>query len=397
MINPNTALLRAIIELNLMPNNAFVTTLGFTFPTVWDEDIPTACVTPKDIRINPKYFVSLPDKQRATLLAHEIWHIAFDHLIRSTGLDPERFNAAADYVINETLVKQGFEPIPGWLHDKQYYGMSTQEVYNLLESQEQNGAPSAQASNSLGNDIQPVNGADPDANEQEENLRSNIIRANTAELFDMSANGLMDMNDGASGKAAGSLPGGVQAIIEAYLNPILPWEKILDNYMDEYDKDDYSWKRPNKRYMPDIILPSLYSESLAEIALAFDTSCSVSDDELRRYCGEVQYIVDRLEPNRVTVASFDHELQNVDILEKGDPVSNVKLIGRGGTDLAPMMEYYRENPPNVLIVFSDLECYPTPLEDKPDFDVIWVCVGNEDANVNFGKLIHVPLEALKDD
>ena len=391
MSKANNALTRALIALVQKPNNAFVTTLAFAIPINWSDKIPTACISAKEMLINQGFFMSLDKEQRITLLAHEIWHIAFEHLMRLGGLDPQRWNSAGDYIINEVLVSQGFKPIPGWLHDEKYYGMTTKQVYDLLESDEQNGKPKASDSNVLDGDIEPVDGTAPDAELQEDSLKGMVIRANTAELLEANAK---EMADAMNGQAAASLPGGVQVIINDYLNPVLPWETILNNYMSEYDKSDYSWKRPNKRYMPDMILPSLYSESMAEIALAFDTSCSVSDEELKRYCGEVDFIIKRLEPKRVTVASFDTKVQNVDILEKGDPISKVNLVGRGGTSLFPVFDYYNKNKPTVLIVFSDLYCTPIPADQEPDYDVIWVCVGNEDATTNFGETIHIPLEKL---
>lgn len=389
----NGCLTRALISLIQMPNNAFVTTLAFSIPINWDKSILTACVNSKEMKINPDFFLSLKKDERVTLLAHEVWHIAFAHLDRLGDLDPQRFNSAADYVINEVLVSQGFTPIPGWLYDKKYHGMTTKQVYDLLESDEQQGKPKASDGNSLDGDIEPVQGVGTEAEIEEENLKEMVIRANTAELLEATAKELANDSDN---QAAGTLPGQVQALIEGYLNPVLPWEVILQNYMSEYDKSDYSWKRPNKRYMPDMILPSLYSESMAEIALAFDTSCSVSDEELKRYVTEVDYIIKRLEPKRVTVASFDTKVQRIDVLDKGDPISKVKLVGRGGTDLFPVFKHYNKpkNKPTVLLVFSDLYCTPIPEDQEPDYDVIWICVGNKNATTHFGKTIHIEVEDL---
>lgn len=369
--------IRAKVSLLRRPDSVFITTVLYALEHVWDDTIPTACVDGVTMSINPVYFDSLTHEVRQSLLAHETWHIIFNHLVRGEGLNPFIYNMAGDYIINNQLKDTGFTLGKGWLHDRKYHDMTTQDVYDILIKNSPENTPK----NPQAGDIKPLNSQSKDAGKTKQDIKEIISRAYTARA----------MAKDSDSKSAGKLPGEVEILIEEYLNPKLPWQVILQNYMNEYDKDDYSFQRPNKRFMPDFYLPSLYSESMAEIALAFDTSCSVTNQELKQYLTETDDIINRLQPLRVTVAAFDHCLQDVTVLEKGDPVSKVKLTGRGGTSLFPVFDYYKQNPPTVLIVFSDLECTPIPEIDKPDFDVIWICVNNEDADTNFGKLIHVDL------
>jgi predicted metal-dependent peptidase len=372
---------KAKIALMRRADTIFLTTILFSLKSEWSENIPTACVDGVTMQINPQFFDSLNHDEKQTLLAHEAWHVGFNHMSRSEGLDAMRFNQAADHVINLQLKGSRFKPLDGWLCDPKYSGMTTRQVYDLLEAEEQrSGQPSP--SDALGQDVKPIDGKAADAGTKKQEIKETITRANTAkELADKKG----------TGKKAGNLPGEVTILIDEYLNPILPWQVILQNYMTEYDKSDYSYQRPNKRFMPDFYLPSLFNESMAEIALAFDVSCSVTNYELKQYHTEVEDIIKKLEPMRTTIAAFDHRLQNVVTLEKGQSIKGVPFTGRGGTCLEPVFEYYRKHKPTVLIVFSDLECDPIPLADKPDFDVIWICVSNSRAKVEFGKLIHVDL------
>jgi hypothetical protein len=67
----------------------------------------------------------MPFGQVKTTIAHEANHVLLGHHIRIAGKDPELSNIAADHVINNILLKDGFEPIPGWLCDPRVSSTST--------------------------------------------------------------------------------------------------------------------------------------------------------------------------------------------------------------------------------------------------------------------------------
>lgn len=355
---------------------------------VWSEDAKTACVDGKTLRLNPKFVETLDFYQLVTLIAHEILHVAFNHISRSEGLNADVYNQAADHVINLYLEELGFTVIPGWLCDKQYRGMSTRQVYDLLMKNPKQQKPNPQAG-----DFSSIKGSAPDAGKQKQEIKEIITRANTAKEQAEQKGGK------GSGKRAGSIPGEIEILIDQYLHPKLPWNVILQNYMNNFDKTDYSFKRPNKRFMPDYFLPSLYEESMSEIAVAFDVSGSVTDYELKQYISEVNDIIEKLNPERTKLITFDTKIQDVHVLEKGISARGLKFHGRGGTNLRPVFKHFENQmvQPEVLIVFSDLQCSRIPESQKPNYDVIWICVNSPRSTVEFGKLIHVDLGNEWDD
>ena len=274
---------RAKIGLLQRPDSIFITSVLFSLTNRWDDSIPTACTNGINIDFNPDFFFSLDFQERQTLLAHEAWHVAFKHMARSLGLDAQVFNEAADHVINLMLKQSGFKALHGWLCDDRFRGMSTMEVYHILMSEKQSAPQPSPSSTPQGgngaptpfgaNDIQQISNSDPDADAKEAEISDIIVRANLQKT----------MHEEKTGKSCGSLPGEIETLIDSLLNPKLPWNEILQNFMIEFDKCDYSFKKPNRRYFPEFYLPSLYSESMAEIALAFDTSCSVTNHELKQY------------------------------------------------------------------------------------------------------------------
>ena len=346
---------------------------------MWDDPQPTACTNGKYIKFNTVFFASLTHKQQVTLIAHETWHVALNHMCRLAGQDMDIFNQAADYVINLMLKDAGFEPIPGWLCKEQYRGKSTQQVYNMLKQDKKDGKPEPQ--NSLGNDIEQIKDSDPDAGAKAQDIKEIVVRANTAK----------QQAEHASGKKAGAMPGELEVMIEGYLNPKLPWQTILHNYMSEMDKSDYSYQRPNRRYMPDVYLPSLSGDGMGDIALVYDISCSVTNYELKQYTSEADDVIRKLEPSKVDIVTFDTQIQDTYTLDQGETAEHLVFHGRGGTSLRCVEEHFRGKRPSVIVIFSDLECAPWPADTKPAVDVIWICVNNPRATVNFGKLIHVDL------
>ena len=157
-----------------------------------------------------------------------------------------------------------------------------------------------------------------------------------------------------------------------------------------FSYEDYSYQRINKSFFPHgIILPTIFGEGLGRIAIANDTSCSVSDEEFKAYLGAIKDIKDRLNPEQIDVVTFTTHIEKTWTIREDEDISKIQFRASGGTDLYPVFNHFNQpkNKPQVLIVFSDLEC--TPIEKKPDFDVIWICVNNKNAHTNFGKKIHI--------
>ena len=73
------------------------------------KDIETAGTDGKVLLYNPKFLDRWNEKQQMFLLAHEICHVAFDHIYRSEGKDKELWNNATDSVINALLQQDGLE------------------------------------------------------------------------------------------------------------------------------------------------------------------------------------------------------------------------------------------------------------------------------------------------
>lgn len=364
-MDKNKALDLAKVDLFARKQNTFICSIFCSLQLKWDDTIPTACTDGLSILINPDYFMDLPRPIRVTLLAHETWHVALKHVLRVTGRNPELWNYACDYYINNMLDDAKYIIGTGWLLDHQYDGMSAPEIYNKLQKSSKN-----LPQNLLGMDIKPCPYSSEEAIESQ--IDSMLIRGSIAAK---------------QGGQAGSIPGDIQAYIDEVLNPKLPWNDILRNFINEMTRNDYTWAKPNKRYLPDIYLPSLNSEGLEHIIFYTDISGSVSDTQFGVYISEIHAIKTTLNPKRITVCTFDTKIHEVYELEEGDDISKCTFTGRGGTSLTCVYEHAKKEKPELIVIFSDLDC--APMKKQPTPNVIWVCLDNPTKTVDFGQLIHV--------
>ena len=83
------------------------------------------------------------------------------------------------------------------------------------------------------------------------------------------------------------MPGGLSKVIDEIIKPKVNWKAVLAKFLTNTAKNDYSWMKPNRRFIGrDMYLPSLYSERLESVVVAVDTSGSISDDELQIFASE---------------------------------------------------------------------------------------------------------------
>lgn len=363
----NKQLSRAKIGIMSENNSVFITTILFSLKSSWDQSEQTAATDGLNLFINMDWWLTLSPQQQIGLLAHETWHVAFEHMVRSEGYVFEKYNKAADHVINLMLLEAGFQLPPNGLHDSKYKNMTTEQVYALLPDEPEGSYPC---------DIKLPASAEGKSKEEIQAAITNIVMK-AAQQSKM------------QGDKAGTIPGEIEIALDNLLNPLLPWNVILQNYMSTYAKEDYSFRRPNKRFAPDFYLPSMFSEAVDNIAVGVDTSGSVTDQEFLAFITEINDIREQLNPKVTTIVDFDYVIRKVHTLEEDDSIRDVTFSGRGGTDLEPLFEHFNKNPPTVLIVFSDLYC--TKITEQPTYDVIWICVNNPRATVDFGTLIHIKI------
>lgn len=118
-----------------------------------EPSVGTAGTDGKNIYYNPNFIESITDDQQTFIFAHEICHIAFDHIFRSEGKDKDLWNIATDSVVNAFLKQDGLPIVEGGVDIPEAINYDAEEMYKkLLEENKQQQQNSGQGNNSQNND-----------------------------------------------------------------------------------------------------------------------------------------------------------------------------------------------------------------------------------------------------
>jgi predicted metal-dependent peptidase len=397
---------QARIQMLSKPEVTFISSIMFSLPFHWSKSDATASTDGLNMFFNPDFFAKLNRDEVVFVLVHETWHVALKHMIRMEHKNWDVYGKAADYVINLMITDMGIKlpriEIIKVLYDERYRGMSTEQVYDLLmeeedkktEAEKKESKKSEKTDNTLTGDIKkpskspgdtPSNDGSGSGPGQEEIL----VCGSTSELEQVIDRKIMQasIRHVMAGKKAGNLPGELALIIDALQNPKLDLSKQLIRYASAKNKSSISYKKPSRRYLPKLVMPTRLGKRLNHIVVAVDSSGSVSDEQFIQFLSEIQKFRRALKPKTMTILDFDCQVRNIHKVLPNTDLTKIKFSGRGGTDLYPVFEYMKTltKKPDVLVVFSDLECRIYP--NKPAYPVLWVCNDNPYAEVAFGKLI----------
>ena len=362
-------LLKAKIE--LMTRSAFISTIALGMLHVITDATKTADVNGTVIRYNPEFLKGQTIAQFAGLMAHECWHVAFQHMARRGSKDHVIWNCAGDYIINFMLTKAGFEIPTGGLLNKKYdpgADWSTDSVYDDLVKE--NYDPDT---GNLMLDLREADdGKDKEGPQLDSAITNIIVRARTQAQM--------------SGKAAGEIPDEISRMIDKLLNPKLPWQVILNKFLDQRVKEDYSWARKNRRYPSDTYMPSLHSYGLGHLTFAIDTSGSIEDKELQEMLSEINGIQQVFNPEHMTVIDCDSVIHKVHDVDQNTDIMSLDFHGGGGTRFQPVLDYVAEHPTQALIYFTDL--YGETEIEPVNYPVLWICNSDHEP-ATIGETVYV--------
>ena len=340
-------------KIQLMSKSVFLSTICLRLKHKITTIIPTAATDGLNILYNPDFIKDMPTEELTGLMAHEVWHVAYQHLTRLGGRDKVLWNVAGDYVINYMLVKADFRLPKEGLYDEQYANMTTEKVYDLIYDSSKDYSDFAPDLLESGEGTGDAIGG----KELTAQLTSIIVQAQTQSMM--------------ANKAQGEIPGEISRMIDNLINPKLDWRQLLSRYLSDRTNTDYSWRRPNKRYMPNHYLPSLYSETIGNVVIAIDTSGSVTDEEIKELLTEVESIRETYHPKTLTIIDCDYKIHAVHEINDYTDILSLPFTGGGGTAIEPVINYCNTNPPAVLIYFTDL--YADDITEEVPYDILWVC------------------------
>jgi predicted metal-dependent peptidase len=354
---------------------------------VFTRSIPTAGVTIGAARlrllVNPDFLLDelRTRQQRAAVLKHEVLHLVLRHLFRrGVRRDEHRWNVATDLVVNQLIGRPwrlpdsavtlaAFPGLPGDQTAERYYELLGQGMHaDAL-------AATAEAGCHSDHGAWPAYGRGEPGADQDESL----------------GNALVDRLVTEAATRAGTrddLPGSVIEAIEgafARSRPQLDWARVVRLFgaSSRRTRIRSTHRRPSVRYGT---LPGLRIQRLSRLAVAVDTSGSVSTGDLAAFFAEV---------HGVWRAGTDVHVVECDAAVgrhypyRGRPPADVS--GRGGTAFDPVFEWLRAEGGrwDGCIYLTDGHG-PVPAV-KPPCPVLWVLTAAGDpVNTRYGRAVRLP-------
>lgn len=321
------------------------------------------------------------------VLEHETLHLVFDHLSQSFA-DRQRANVAMDCVVNSLIDKNklpknciypdlfGFQPnkSSNWYYEH----LDKNDAYKQMCAKGAFGIKGIYK-HAMGSHKMWGQGKDGDDAKNDPLLKEfvkDLVRK-AKELCN---------------KDYGNIPSQVIEQIEDMLKstkPMIPWNKILRQFVASAMESnlDYTMKRTSKRFGT---RPGIKKEDVLNLAVAIDTSGSISDTQLAIFMNEIKWIW----RNGAEVYIYEADCAIAHEYKFKGKYGG-QAHGRGGTDLEPVLKEVEKKGFDALIYFTDF--YAPVIEKKYRIPTLWVLTTDLDpANypVKWGK--HVKIDVPMD-
>jgi predicted metal-dependent peptidase len=291
----------------------------------------TAATDGRYFYYNRNFIAKLSKQETIFLFAHEVEHCVYDHMSRRGSRNADMWNAAADFVINLELEEHRVGKFPdpktsgvqGCL-DHKYKGMFTEQVYEELMKDPKKKFPQFDIH------IEAGDGKGEPMTEEERRALSDEIRAAVMQAAKVDV---------------GNTPLNVKRMITEVTEPQMDWREILNLKLQSMIKNDFTWMRCSRKAQSSgIYLPAMKDDYKIDVAIAIDSSGSISDQMIRDFLGEVKGIMTTFADFRIHLWCSDTQVYNPQIFtpENLDELDTYQVLGRGGNDFRCNWEYMKE-------------------------------------------------------
>ena len=310
----------------------------------------TACVYLNGIDfaldINQKFYdavAKLGEKQLMSIVLHEMYHIAFFHLLSYDDIfkeDKDLANIAADLSVNcylpdfpSTVTVDGEElELVDFNKYKQAFNLEPYKDVKYYYDKLKQNASKAKSMGQAQNHGSMEGMSDQDKRLVQQQVKGVLERV----VSDMKA------------RNAGNIPQGITELLD-FLNEIEPekfnWRGYVRMFAAKATKFfmKTTRRKPSKRF-PDS--PGQIKKHYTKILNFFDQSGSMSQRETNEVLNEMFNLMKK-HKCEVHYACFDTELYPVEKLKQG---TEIKLTGGGGTIATPAIEYMMDH-------YKDYDCF----------------------------------------
>lgn len=372
-------------RVRMLLKHGFFGQIATRLQLVEEPGIPTAAVDGKRFYYNADFVQKLTDDELVFLVGHEVGHCVWQHFLRRGDRRRDVWNMAGDFVINQILVDERIgaqiKAVPILL-DSKYRGMASEEVYEELMKN----AVKIQATLDIhmdgdGNEEGDGEGkgfkGEPLSEEEKKALSDELKEA---------------VLQAAQASGAGNIPRGFQRLINDITAPKMNWRDMLKIQLNSIIKNDYSFMRPNRKgWHIGAVLPGMLPGDEVNVAIAIDTSGSISESMLKDFLSEIAGIMDQFDSYIVRIFQFDTHVYGEELFssDSNSDIRTYEVHGGGGTDFEVIFTHLKKEDvtPNQLVVFTDGEPWGS-WGDADYCDTLWIVHSNPNKKAPFGITTH---------
>lgn len=375
----------------------------------------------KRMYVWPQYVLYNPIEVLIGTILHEMFHIILLHVPRATDYHPQLANIAMDYVVNmmvndfaidniktyginrqtpldEALYSKmaWYVPCPPYYHSNEYRDnngdpMLWERVYDILLKKQD---PETQKRLSVGQSIDEATdgkGLDSASGQmhddhgvwkgnkpKDEDGEGTERNVSESEIKDMIREAYVQAN---VDKNPGKMPAGMRKMIDEYLHPRMPWQRLVQNYLKPadgwfgYQPGDTRFADPVPWFIPD--------HKLRYILVTIDTSGSMSDVEVAKAVAETRNLLRGFPQTKGILCMCDYGVSYWDDLDKTYNLN--QRSGYGGTSFTPPFEEVikrkLKDQIDLHIYFTDgYGEFPTGdwlKKNQIPFDTLWVITNEQ--------------------
>ncbi len=347
------------------------------------------------IEYNPDKLEHFDDNQLALRLKAEVVRIILKHPYQRQPYNPRRdvMRLSSDLTLCDNLEGMdiiGLEPprifnVPRDQAFEQYYSLMAGQVLQIEQDADGDGIP---IDMNLPGDGQ----GDSD------NLTDDLLEADAgASLWEedelMTEKVNHEIETAQRCNQWGSLGGDLRALIESTLVSKQNFRAILSQFRASIlsTKRHLTRMRPNRRYGWDA-MGSQYAYS-TRLLVAVDVSGSVPDEDIKKFLAVInRFFKQGIES--IEVIEFDSKITTEKPIALKQAANGIRVIGRGGTNFQPAIDFYYEHEEYDGLVFLTDGYAPTPKlpDDKRHKPLAWILTkqgGNEDNLRPLGPIVRI--------
>lgn len=384
-------LTKAKIKLLLdKPAQPFFAQLVMSMKVITDDSVTKAASDGQTIKFNSQYADSLTLDELKGTICTAVMEAALLHPQRRNGRDTGTWSKACQLAANQIVKDNGLHLPKDALFNPKFKGLSAEDIFKQLPAPKPDDKPGESQPDPNGKQQGKGNQQEPGEDNGNMQVQDSPAETESERQEEESKMKQKVAQAALTAKKAGHLPGFMEEMINELLTPVINWKEVINRFIIDIARNDYSFSRPNTRFLhTGFIMPSLYNIEPNNIIILNDCSGSMNKSLCQKIGSEVTEAAQQINAGLTLINVNTEVVGEPLIVEQGEALEFI-IQPSGGTDFAPGFDYIEEKglPVTAVLYMTDGDCNSYP-ETEPDFPVLWIVYDNPRFTPSFGEVIHV--------